>query len=48
MAPEPVGIAIRKPDADLYSEIAKIVEKMKQDGTLKKISETWFGGELGA
>lgn len=48
MAPEPVGIAIRKTEVDLHSEINKAVEKMKQDGTLKKISETWFGGELGA
>lgn len=48
MAPEPVGIAIRKTDADLHKEIGKAVEQMKQDGTLKKISETWFGGELGA
>jgi polar amino acid transport system substrate-binding protein len=48
MAPEPVGIAIRKTDADLQQEINKAVEQMKQDGTLKKISETWFGGELGA
>ena len=48
MAPEPVGIAIRKTDKDLLEEIKKVVDQMKQDGTLKKISVTWFGGELGA
>src|SRR5690606_32647552 len=48
MAPEPVGVAIRKSDSDLHAEIKKAVEKMRQDGTMKKISETWFGGELGA
>ncbi len=48
MAPEPVGIAIRKTDKDLLEEIKKAVDQMKQDGTLKKISITWFGGELGA
>lgn len=48
MAAEPVGVAIRKTDADLQKAIAKIVEEMKKDGTLKKLSEQWFGGELGA
>ena len=48
MAPEPVGVAIRKADKDLLEAISKAVEEMKKDGTLKKISVTWFGGELGA
>ncbi len=48
MAPEPVGIAIRKDDKDLTKEISTKVEEMKKDGTLKKTSEKWFGGELGA
>ena len=48
MAPEPVGIAIRKADKDLHEAVTKAVEEMRQDGTLKKISITWFGGELGA
>ncbi len=48
MAPEPVGVALRKEDADLTKEISKKVDEMKKDGTLKKTSETWFGGELGA
>ena len=48
MAPEPVGIAIRKTDKDLHEAVTKAVDEMKKDGTLKKISITWFGGELGA
>lgn len=48
IAPEPVGVAVRKDDADLHKELQKHVDDMKKDGTLKKISETWFGGELGA
>lgn len=48
MAPEPVGIAVRKEDADLTKELSKKVDAMKKDGTLKKTSEKWFGGELGA
>lgn len=48
MAPEPVGVATRKGDEDLSKEIGKAVDAMRKDGTLKKLSEKWFGGELGA
>lgn len=48
MAPEPVGVALRKEDAELTKEIGRIVDEMRADGTLKKISEKWFGAELGA
>jgi polar amino acid transport system substrate-binding protein len=48
IAPEPVGIAFRKDDKDLHDAIQKIVDEMKKDGTLKKLSTQWFGGELGA
>lgn len=47
MAPEPVGVALRKDDSDLTREIGRHVAEMRADGTLKKISEKWFGGELG-
>lgn len=47
MAPEPVGVALRKDDADLTKEIGRIVAEMRADGTLQKISQKWFGGELG-
>jgi ABC-type amino acid transport substrate-binding protein len=45
--PEPVGIAIRKDDAELMKAIEKAVADLKADGTYKKLSDTWFGGELG-
>lgn len=48
MKPEPVGVAFRKDDKDLQDAVQKIVDDMKKDGTLKKLSITWFGGELGA
>lgn len=48
MAPEPVGAAFRKEDKDLRDAVEKIVEEQKKDGTIKKMSITWFGGELGA
>lgn len=47
MAPEPVGIAIRKGEASLQKEIAAAVTAMQKDQSLKKISEQWFGRELG-
>ncbi len=48
MKPEPVGIAFRKDDKDLTDAVQKIVDEMRKDGTLKRLSTTWFGGELGA
>jgi ABC-type amino acid transport substrate-binding protein len=48
MAPEPVGVAIRKDDSDLTKQIGTIVDQMKKDGSLKKLQDKWFGGELGA
>jgi polar amino acid transport system substrate-binding protein len=48
MAPEPIGIAVRKEDSDLRKELEHIVDGMKKDGTMKKLGVSWFGGELGA
>lgn len=48
MAPEPVGIATNKSDQDLSRELSRVVDAMKKDGFLKKLQESWFGGELGA
>ncbi|HYF91902.1 MAG TPA: ABC transporter substrate-binding protein [Symbiobacteriaceae bacterium] len=45
--PEPVGIAVRKEDAELTKALEKAVSDLRADGTYKKISESWFGGELG-
>ncbi|HYG57488.1 MAG TPA: ABC transporter substrate-binding protein [Symbiobacteriaceae bacterium] len=47
MDPEAVGIAIRKEDAALKAAIEKAVKDLQADGTYKKVSEAWFGKELG-
>lgn len=40
---EPVAIVSDKGDPDFDKKIAGIINTMKQDGTLKKISEKWYG-----
>ena len=40
---EPLAVAVDKGDAELDTKIAAIVAKMKADGTLKKLSEKWYG-----
>ncbi|HWI52992.1 MAG TPA: ABC transporter substrate-binding protein [Symbiobacteriaceae bacterium] len=45
--PEPIGIAIRKDDAELAKALEKALADIKADGSYKKIAESWFGGELG-
>lgn len=47
MDPEPVGIAVRLEEKDLHAALDKAVKELQADGTLKKISEQWFGKELG-
>lgn len=42
---EPVGIAADKGDPAFDQKIASIIADMKKDGTLKKISEKWFGAD---
>ena len=48
IAPEPIGAATRKEDKELHDAIQKAVDELRKDGTLKKVSEKYFGGELGA
>jgi polar amino acid transport system substrate-binding protein len=47
LAPEPVGIAVRKGNTGLQAELARAIEEMKKDGTYKKLCEKWFGAEPG-
>jgi len=47
IAPEPIGIAVRKEDVDLKNALEKAVKDLQANGTVKKVSETWFGKELG-
>lgn len=48
IAPEPIGAATRKEDADLQKAIQSALDAIKADGSFKKLSEKWFGGELGS
>jgi L-cystine transport system substrate-binding protein len=42
----PCGFMFRKGSGELVQEIDKVLESMKKDGTLKKISEKWFGEDI--
>lgn len=43
---EPLSVATDKGDPDFDAKIAEIVAAMKADGTLKKLSEKWYGVDL--
>lgn len=43
---EPIGIAFRKSDTALRDKVQKAIDEMVKDGTMKKISEKWFGKDL--
>lgn len=43
---EPIGIGIRKEDAELKDKIQKALDGMFKDGTMKKISIKWFGDDI--
>jgi His/Glu/Gln/Arg/opine family amino acid ABC transporter permease subunit len=47
LEPEPIGIAINKQDKDLSAAISRAFEDIRRSGELKRLSELWFGGELG-
>lgn len=47
IASEPVGIALRKKEADLKAAVEKAVASLQAEGTVKALGEKWFGGELG-
>lgn len=40
------GVAVRKGNEDLVQAIDKAIADMQQDGSLKKISEKWFGADV--
>ena len=40
------GIGFRKDDQALHDKIQKVMDEMKQDGTMAKISEKWFGKDI--
>ncbi|WP_193368145.1 ABC transporter substrate-binding protein [Pelagibius marinus] len=43
---EPLSVATDKGDPDFDAKIAEIVAEMRADGTLKKLSEKWYGVDL--
>lgn len=46
LADEQYAIGFRKDDKALCAEVEKQLAAMKEDGTLKKISTTWFGSDI--
>jgi polar amino acid transport system substrate-binding protein len=43
---EPLSVATDKGDPEFDAKITAIVEEMRADGTLKKLSEKWYGVDL--
>ncbi len=43
---EPLAIAVDKGDEAFNGSLSKIVTDMKADGTLKQLSEKWYGADL--
>ena len=43
---EPLSVATDKGDPEFDAKIAEIVAEMRADGTLKKLSEKWYGADL--
>jgi His/Glu/Gln/Arg/opine family amino acid ABC transporter permease subunit len=44
---EPIGMALDMQDSDLTAAVARALEELRQSGELRRLSEHWFGGELG-
>lgn len=40
---EPIALAFKKEDTQIQQEVNKILKELKEDGTLSKLSEKWFG-----
>ncbi len=43
---EPLSVAVGKDDPEFSAKIAEIVKAMHADGTLSKLSQTWFDADL--
>lgn len=46
LAPEEYGIGFRKTDVDLAVDIWSTLLEMASDGTIKRLSEKWFGTDI--
>lgn len=40
------GVGVKKDDTALKDRLDKVLDEMRQDGTMAKISEKWFGKDL--
>lgn len=45
-SPIPVGLAVRKGQRDMQAKLSEAVKTMLKDGSLKAISEKWFGYDV--
>ena len=43
---EPNAVAIEKGDAEFAAKLREIIEGLRQDGTLKRISDKWIGADI--
>lgn len=43
---EPIGITIRKTDTEFCTTINDTLKKLREDGTMKTLSEKWFGKDI--
>jgi polar amino acid transport system substrate-binding protein len=43
---EPIGVCFRKSDTALRDQVQKAIDAIVADGTMKKLSEKWFGKDL--
>jgi len=43
---EPLGICFNKNNTELKDKVEKAIDELRADGTLKSISEKWFGEDL--
>ena len=46
MGEEVVAVAMRKEDKELIAKVDKVLDDMKKDGTLKKVSMQWLGLDI--
>ena len=46
LSDEVYAVGFRKADQSLRDEVQKILGEMKADGTLKTITEKWFGSDI--
>ena len=46
LSAEEYGVGFKKGNTELRDKVQKTLEEMAQDGTLKAISEKWFGEDV--